>query len=519
MSHSFSYDDRTAVVRTTGGLVRGYVYDHLSVFKGIPYATARRFHAPQPAEPWEGVLDATSFGYVCPLLEMPKPEGELLIPHRYWIMDENCQNLNIWTPACDGAARPVMVWLHGGGYSAGSAIEHIAYEGENMSREGDVVVVSVNHRLNILGYLDLSPFGDEYADSANAGMDDIIAALIWIRDNIARFGGSPDNVTLFGQSGGGGKITTLLQMPAADGLFSKGINMSGVIGPVLSDSCGDGKALVRSIMNELGLTRVTDLEKVPYASLASAYRKLRPALEKEGAYVGCSPLPNAFYAGEPVSRGFRKESAQIPLMIGTVFGEFNSFTPAPVDVRSVTVGEERQAVRDILGEDTADRLLTLFEKAYPRRRPTDLLSLDFLFRLPAQEYIRARSAVNPRTYSYFFNQDMPVDGGRVPWHCADIPYFFHNTELAPYTQQEGVTEKLESEIFGAVMAFARSGDPSHPGIPRWIPCTPECEYTMIFDRDTRLVTNHDAELISLLAKEAGPVLLARLKEKEDKIQH
>ena len=197
------------------------VLRHQIYFKGIPYAKARRFHAPEPVERWDGILEATSYGYVCPLLELPKPYGELNIPHRYWIMNEECQNLNVWTPACDGEKRPVMVWLHGGGFEAGSAIENIAYEGENMCRIGQVVVVSINHRLNLLGYFDLSAYGSEYANSGNAGTDDIIMALQWIQDNIANFGGDPENVTLFGQSGGGAKITTLLQTPKADGLFAK----------------------------------------------------------------------------------------------------------------------------------------------------------------------------------------------------------------------------------------------------------------------------------------------------------
>ena len=156
MTHTFSCSADAPLVRTTGGSVRGYRFDGLDIFKGIPYAKARRFHAPEPAV-WDGVLDATSYGYVCPLLEMPKPNGEMLVPHRYWLMDEACQNLNIWTPALDDAHRPVLVWLHGGGYFAGSSIEQIAYEGENMARLGDCVVVSINHRLNILGYFE--PFG------------------------------------------------------------------------------------------------------------------------------------------------------------------------------------------------------------------------------------------------------------------------------------------------------------------------------------------------------------------------
>ena len=160
MALAFSYGNNSTIVETRQGKVRGYTYNGMSIFKGIPYATAKRFQAPQPVEPWEGVKDATSYGYVCPLLEMEEPKGELFVPHRYWVMDENCQNLNVWTPACDGEKRPVMVWLHGGGYFAGSSIEQVAYEGENMCRYGQVVVVSINHRLNILGYMDVSAFGE-----------------------------------------------------------------------------------------------------------------------------------------------------------------------------------------------------------------------------------------------------------------------------------------------------------------------------------------------------------------------
>ena len=272
MKHTFERNAGTALVKTTQGKIQGYRHDGLSVFKGIPYATAARFHAPEAVKPWDGVLDACSYGYVCPLMTNDPPRGELYVPHRFWPMDENCQNLNIWTPAADGGKRPVLVWLHGGGYSAGSAIEQTAYDGANMSRTGNAVVVSINHRLNILGYFDLSDFGEEYVNSGNAGGDDIIAALSWIRENIAAFGGDPDNVTVFGQSGGGAKVTTLLQSPAADGLYAKGIVMSGVIGPVLSDAEGSGKELAEAVMKELGIRTVKELETADYAALARAYR-------------------------------------------------------------------------------------------------------------------------------------------------------------------------------------------------------------------------------------------------------
>lgn len=517
MALAFSYGNNSTIVETRQGKVRGYTYNGMSIFKGIPYATAKRFQAPQPVEPWEGVKDATSYGYVCPLLEMEEPKGELFVPHRYWVMDENCQNLNVWTPACDGEKRPVMVWLHGGGYFAGSSIEQVAYEGENMCKYGQVVVVSINHRLNILGYMDVSAFGEEYANSGNAGSDDMVAALQWIHDNIEKFGGDPDNVTLFGQSGGGSKITTLLQTPAADGLFAKGIIMSGIAGMALEDSTGDGEELAIAMMAELGTEDFHDLETIPYARLAEAYLKVKPEFEAKGKYVGGSPHPNAFYKGEPRINGFREETSQIPLLIGTVFGEFSSFGLPLYNKHEMTEEQQEAMICQTIGEEGAKALIPLFREAYPERPIVDLLKLDFIFRLPTQEYIKLRSGLNPSTYSYFFNLDMPVDGECTPWHCADIPYVFHNTDLVPVTQEEGVTEVIESQIFEAVMAFAHTGKPDHDGIPHWPASTPEEENTLMIDKNTRLVINHDQELVPLAAKYVGPVFAKMMEETQ--VQH
>ncbi len=519
MERTFCYDFDASVVETAKGKVRGYYYNDINIFKGIPYAKAKRFHAPEPADAWEGVFDATSYGYVCPLLELPKPGGEIHVPHRYWVMDEDCQNLNIWTPAFDEGLRPVMVWLHGGGYEAGSSIEQVAYEGENMCRIGQVVVVSINHRLNILGYCDLSAFGEEYVNSGNAGTDDIIAALKWIKENITKFGGDPENVTLFGQSGGGAKITALLQSPAADGLFAKGINMSGVVGSTLPDCRGSGEELVRAMMKVLKIDSIKELEEIPYAALADAYLKVKPVFQKEGKYIGCCPLVNDYYFGDPVQNGFRKETAHIPLLVGTVFGEFTSFSSAPFDRRKMTVEEGKAAVVQVLGEEGTAVLLPLFEEAYPERHPVDLLNLDFIFRAPVQDYIRCRSALNDCTYSYFFNQDMPLEGGRTPWHCADIPFVFHNTELVPNTQIPGVTEKLESQIFECVMAFARTGNPNHEGIPAWPASTPEEEQVLMFDSNTRLVCNHDRELLPAFVKYMRPIFMKGFMDNSEDIQH
>ena len=504
MHHSFERKAGIAQISTERGIIQGYRYDGLAVFKGIPYATAKRFHAPETVRPWEGVLDACSYGYVCPLMTNDQPRGELYVPHRYWPMDENCQNLNIWTPAADDEKRPVLVWLHGGGYSAGSSIEQIAYDGASMSRLGNVVVVSVNHRLNILGYFDLSDFGDEYKNSGNAGGDDIIAALVWIQENIAAFGGDPENVTVFGQSGGGAKVTTLLQSPAADGLYAKGIIMSGVIGPVLADAEGSGRELAEAVMKEIRLHTVKELETVDYTALAQAYLKVSPGLQKEGKYVGGRPHPNAFYRGEPVRCGFRRETSQIPLMIGSVYGEFTSFTPMPWNRDSMSEEEQIRTIRETWGDSPAEELIPLFRQAYPDRKVIDLLRPDFIFRTPEIRYVAERSKLNRKTWSYLFNMDQPIDGGNTPWHCCDIPYVFHNVDLVEYPhgpqEEEGLSERVQEEVFRTVMAFAKTGNPENEVIPPWPASGNGKESVLILDQHTRVLENHDHALMKALEK-------------------
>ena len=523
MPYGFQCDANTAVVQTDCGAVKGYVSDGLLIFKGIPYAHARRFHAPEPPAEWKGVLDATSYGFVCPLLGFDRPNGELYVPHRYWPMDEDCLNLNLWTPAADGGKRPVLVWLHGGGFEAGSAIEHIAYDGANMARYGDAVIVSVNHRLNILGYFDLSDYGPEYANSGNAGGDDIIAALRWVRDNIAAFGGDPDNVTVFGQSGGGAKVTALLQSPAADGLYHRGIVMSGVVGPLLSDMTESGRFLAEALMAELGLSGVKELETADFHLLAKAYKKVKPVLEREGKNIGCRPFKNAHYYGDPVVNGFRPETARIPLMVGSVFGEITSFMPSPWDRNAMSEAEQEQALRALLGDEGADTLIPLFRAAYPERALIDLPRMDFMFRGPEIPYLAKRGALNDCTWAYKFNMDQPIHGGNTPWHCSDIPYVFHNIDLVDYPHgpmaDPELPKKIEAAAFGSVMAFARTGNPQTELIPAWPPCGAGVERTLIVGEAMRVAENFDHALMEAHVKYMGPVFAKMQAEMMASMQH
>ena len=500
---SFRFERDYPIADTTEGRVRGFEQGRVLCFRGIRYAVAKRFHAPRRAPRHADIFDATSYGYVCPLLAKDHPQGELYVPHRFWPQDEDCLNLNIWTPGLDGGKRPVLVWLHGGGFSFGSAIEQIVIDGRNMALLGDAVVVSVNHRLNILGYFDLSDFGKEYENSGNAGTADLIFALRWIRDNIASFGGDPENVTLFGQSGGGGKITALLQSPAADGLYDKGFNMSGVLDR-LTDAVGSGRDIARAMMRALKISSVKELEKVPYADLAAAYNRLAPRFRKAGKYVGCAHHPNRHYLGDPLVHGFRKETARVPLLVGTVYGEFTAFAPGPWDKHAMTEKEQRAVVLQYLDARDEKKLEKLFREAYPERPLMDLLRLDLLFRLPTVRYLAARSALNEKTYAYLFNMDQPLYGGLCPWHCSDIPYVFHNADMIEYPGGVPGAEKLQEQIFRSVMAFARTGCPENDLLPAWPNCTPKEEHTMVLDENPRCLVNYDHALLSEAEKTLQP---------------
>lgn len=506
MEKIFQYDNVPAV-QTKAGKLKGYQFDGTYIFKGIPYAQAKRFGQPTEVTPWEGVKDATSYGFVCPLLSQDTPSAELMVPHRYWPQSENCQNLNIWTTTLDNNARkPVMVWLHGGGYTAGSAIEQEAYDGFNMCVNGDAVVVTINHRLNILGFLDLSPYGERYRNSANAGLADLVAALRWIKENIKEFGGNPDNVTLFGQSGGGMKVTGLMQIPEADGLFHKAIVMSGVSdGRLMPSLPGDGTVIVRALLDELKLTEhdIEKLETIPYYELAQAYNKVSTAVAQQGIYMGGMPMANEFYMGEPLLTGFTEHAKTIPLMVGSVFGEF-SFLPPAFCKETLTDKQADDILVKQYGEH-AQKVKELFLEAYPDKNPVDLLSLDRIFRLPSKALAKLHAeGKKASSYLYLFALDFPYQDGKPAWHCSDIPFVFHNTDKVEICNIPGVTDKLEQQIFKSVMQFARSGDPNYNESINWKSVTPEDEPTMIFDRKCEVRHNFDDKLLALLEEILPP---------------
>lgn len=495
MTKQFRFGEDYPVVQTQAGKVRGYEWNGICTFKGIKYADAKRFMYPEKVKPWDGVKDAQSYGMVCPLMDQDNPSVELMVPHMYWPMDEHCQYLNIWTPSIqEGVKKPVMVWLHGGGFFAGSSIEQLAYDGEAMAKNGDVVVVSLNHRLNLLGYLDLSPFGEKYKYSANAGQYDMIAALKWVRDNIAGFGGDPDNVTIFGQSGGGAKVWTLMQMPEADGLFHKGIIQSGVYDLSSDAEDADGKEIVTAMLKELGLaeTEVEKLETIPYAQMVEAYKKVAPEIAKKGGYIGCYPHKDDTFFGDPRVHGFREETKQIPILIGTVFGEFD-FGPAIPGKKSLSEEETKRLIQERLGKEGAN-LIPLFRETYPDKSPVDLRSVDVIFRKSTIDFIKKRANCHAgAVYSYQFVYEFPMFEGKIAWHCSEIPFVFHNIDKAPVCYGEGA-EKLQADMFGAWISFAKTGKPMVEGV-EWPASTAEDEAMLLFDKTCVVKHNLDHKLI------------------------
>lgn len=481
------------VVQTKYGKIRGYCLDGNYAFHGIRYAKARRFQMPEEPDAWDGVKDALSYGLVCPIMKEHIPCDEIRISHRFWPMSEDCQYLNIWTSTLEkGAKKPVMVWLHGGGFDEGSSIEHIAYDGENLSRYGDLVVVTLNHRLNILGYWDLTELGNSYWNTGNLGNADIVAALRWIQDNIEEFGGDPDNVTLFGQSGGGMKVWSLMQTPKANCLFQKGIIQSGVIIDHFDSDRETNHAMIEELKRR-GFADGVRLETMPYEQLTALYSEIAEKLTAAGYRVVRAPLENDYYLGNPVKKGFCERAQQIPVIIGSVFSEFE--TAPEIAYKHGYRKEEIDAALEKRYNAAFPKLSELFAAAYPEKNRLDLMVLDSLIRYDDIRFIQERCKTRGSlTYSYLFNYEFAFNGGTPAWHCSDIPFFFHNTDKLPVCRDSEDAKILEARILSACTSFAWNGKPQIPGIA-WPECTSGKEHVMIFDRKCEVRTNFDHELI------------------------
>lgn len=503
---------QVTVVETVSGKVAGYIDDGIYTYKGIPYAKAERFMAPAPADPWEGIRSSRAYGPTCPQAKRTGWYSDELGFSFCWndgFPDEDCLRVNIWTPGInDGKKRPVMVWLHGGGYSTGSGQELPSYDGRSLADKGDVVVVTLNHRLNVLGFLDLSAYGEKYAASGNAGLLDMVSALDWVQDNITAFGGDPSNVTIFGQSGGGGKVSTLLAFPSAEGKFHKAIVQSGAMLRTMDSRWS--RRIGAAVVEELGISpcKIDEIKNVPYERLLAAgekaIAKIKPEAEKEGfaSFIfGWAPTVDGNYLpAQPFDPQAPEQSKDIPVMLGTTIHEFSMSTYVP-QLRTATKEAAMEYLRATKFGDRTGEFVEIFEKTYPDYQPKDLFDTDITFRPStiAQANVKVAQQGAP-VYMYMFTWESPVmDGILRSTHCMEIPFVFNNADLhASMTGGGKEAVELADKMSQAWINFARTGDPNAEGLPQWPAYNPEEGAMMIFDNRCEVRYNHDKELMEFV---------------------
>ena len=488
--------ENIAVADTSLGKVRGFILNGIVAFRGIPYGAdtsgARRFLPPEKPRAWEGVKPAIWWGNSAPqdMTNRFADQYQSFIDHwNYDELSEDCLKLNVWTPALnDNKKRPVMVWLHGGGFVAGNAIEQDGYHGENISRHGDIVFVSINHRLGALGFSNFAGIaGEPFKHSGNVGMMDIVAALEWVRDNIANFGGDPGNVTISGQSGGGAKVCTLAAMPSAKGLFHKAVALSG------SSTSGLSKAYTEKlgayILKEAGLpaTEMAKLQQLPwkdYQSLANrAAAKLRSeSAGKDGRRGGFSPtgdgaiLPEGPYFSDPSGL-----SSDIPMIVCSTFNE-TSPSRADATMETVSIDDVKQKLRSRF-KDKTDEVIDAYSTAFPSLKPVEIWSLVASNRQAPVAIADAKSTQKaPVFLAWFGFQPELFDNRMRAFHCLDISFWFFNTDrMYTHTGGGGKARNLSLQMTDSLLKFMRTGNPNGGGLPTWPQYSHEKGETMVLN--------------------------------------
>ena len=479
------------VAETRYGQVRGTVDDGILTFRGIRYGAdtaTTRFAAPAEPDAWTGVADATSFGNSCPQTPTGNPGGLFTswAPVPAPALDEDCLFLNVWTPAlADGGERPVMVWFHGGGFSSGNGSSN-AYEGVNLAKRGDVVVVTVNHRLNVFGYLALGHYGDGFEDSAVAGVLDMIQALEWVQDNIENFGGDPDTVMIFGESGGGAKVSTLMATEKAKGLFHRAVVQSGAMIRFPEQASAQGAA--DQVVENLGLTADT-IDRIRTLPVET----IRAALEGTGA-ASAPSIDGRTLTRHPFFPDAAPPGRDVPLMLGTNRTENSLFMGAasPATFELTWEGLQVALARTYPDKNVAE-IIAGYRKLQPDSTPADIFfeattDARWLAGHVTQAERKVEQGGAP-AYLYLFNWDTPVQGGkwRSP-HALEIGFVFDNVENSESMSGVGPEQQRIADIMADTwIAFARTGDPNNPRIPEWPPYDLDARPTMVFDLTPEVV--------------------------------
>lgn len=480
------------IVETATGRLEGTREDDLAIFRGVPFAAPPvgplRFRAPQPVEPWAGVQRATEFGLAAPQLPV---DFDLIDGLEVGLTNEDCLFLNVYTPGCDAGRRPVLVWIHGGAFTIGSGSQ-MMYDPRPLTRRGDVVVVTINYRLGALGFLQL----DDEDTTANAGLLDQIAALRWVRENIAAFGGDPQNVTVFGESAGGMSVGSLLGMADAKGLFVRAIPMSGA---AHSTNSPDTAARVSAeLCRELGVRDgdVAALRGISAEIVLKAQAKIEAGMSRETIRMGFRPNEGDVALPErPIDAIARGSSRGVEVLVGCTRDEWRLF--GFMDPGAAKLDEASLLDRiEIRAPGHGARIVDAYRAARPGSSASDLffaIETDRFFRIPAVRLAEARNAQSDATYAYLFTWESPMLGGQLgSCHGIDTPFAFGliGTKGADAFAGSGPeAEALATRTQDAWLAFARSGAPGHAGLPDWPTYQTETRQTMLLGSECELVSD------------------------------